>query len=767
MLVIKTRYCLPFHRVAIITCLIAVTFGINLLVGLVSQNSFAQDIMDTNGDGVVDEQDTATTEAVPGDTNGDGVVDELDAETTTEATDAGTDAETATNTSSTEAVPGDTNGDGVVDEQDTATTEAVPGDTNGDGVVDEQDTATTEAVPGDTNGDGVVDEQDTIAGDTNGDGVVDASDAATTTDATNASSTDEIQMDTNGDGVVDELDTQTPTGTDTNGDGVVDASDAATTTDATNASSTDEIQMDTNGDGVVDELDETTATDATNASSTDEIQMDTNGDGVVDELDETTATDATNASSTDEIQMDTNGDGVVDELDETTATDATNASSTDEIQMDTNGDGVVDELDETTATDATNASSTDEIQMDTNGDGVVDELDETTATDATNASSTDEIQMDTNGDGVVDDQDTGTTTAEKQPTATDLEDLTDPDQKQPSAQKAPTTAPAPTQPTTAPAPTQPTTAPAPTQPTTAPAPTQPTTAPAQKAPTATKVDTKDQLSKEKIICNPAEQLLVKDSSGNAVRVLQTILTQMGYDPKTIDGKFGPNTEKAVIQFQEKNGLVKDGKVGKNTWTKLCALYKQTKTTTLEDLIGGGDKAGGGVVPVRENEVCKITKLDLKSGDIGDDIVILQKNLKELGYYPYGVDLTVKKFGPQTEMSVRLFQISNKVPVTGIVDKITHEKICAASTDKNKNRQLILNNFVKNPNASTLDLLKGGQGFKQFKWHAADYLGNPVGPNEKETLKLVNQLNNIILEDRVNRQANAILIDSEYQKDKTG
>src|SRR5215204_1921500 len=507
MLVIKTRYCLPFHRVAIITCLIAVTFGINLLVGLVSQNSFAQDIMDTNGDGVVDASDAATT----------------------------------------------------------------------------------------------------------------------TTDATNASSTDEIQMDTNG-------------------DGVVDASDAATTTDATNASSTDEIQMDTNGDGVVDELDETTATDATNASSTDEIQMDTNGDGVVDELDETTATDATNASSTDEIQMDTNGDGVVD------------------------------------------------------------------------------------------DQDTGTTTAEKQPTATDLEDLTDPDQ---------------------------------TQPTTAPAPTQPTAAPAQKAPTATKVDTKDQLSKEKIICNPAEQLLVKDSSGNAVRVLQTILTQMGYDPKTIDGKFGPNTEKAVIQFQEKNGLVKDGKVGKNTWTKLCALYKQTKTTTLEDLIGGGDKAGGGVVPVRENEVCKITKLDLKSGDIGDDIVILQKNLKELGYYPYDVDLTAKKFGPQTEMSVRLFQISNKLPVTGIVDKITHEKICTASTDKNKNRQLILNNFVKNPNASTLDLLKGGQGFKQFKWHAADYLGNPVGPNEKETLKLVNQLNNIILEDRVNRQANAILIDSEYQKDKTG
>src|ERR687897_787392 len=262
MLVIKTHYCISFERVAIIACLIAVTFGINLLVGLVSQNSFAQDNMDTNGDGVVDASDATTTttttdatnasstDEIQMDTNGDGVVDDQD-------------------TPAAEAVPGDTNGDGVVDDQDTPAAEAVPGDTNGDGVVDDQDTPAAEAVPGDTNGDGVVDDQDTpaaeaVPGDTNGDGVVDDQD----TPAAEA-----VPGDTNGDGVVDELDTQTP----------------ATTTDATNASSTEEIQMDTNGDGVVDELDTqtpATTTDATNASSTEEIQMDTNGDGVVDAFDE-------------------------------------------------------------------------------------------------------------------------------------------------------------------------------------------------------------------------------------------------------------------------------------------------------------------------------------------------------------------------------------------------------------------------------------------------------------------------------------------------
>ena len=49
MLVIKTHYCLSFH-IAVIVCLIALTFRINLSVGSVSfHNSFAQEVNDTNG----------------------------------------------------------------------------------------------------------------------------------------------------------------------------------------------------------------------------------------------------------------------------------------------------------------------------------------------------------------------------------------------------------------------------------------------------------------------------------------------------------------------------------------------------------------------------------------------------------------------------------------------------------------------------------------------------------------------------------------------
>ena len=94
MLVIKTHYCLPFHK-AVIVCLIAVTFGINLLVGLIPlQNSFAQEF-DTNADGVVDELDdqsasaTSSTDEIQMDANADGVVDELDTTTTEVVTATG------------------------------------------------------------------------------------------------------------------------------------------------------------------------------------------------------------------------------------------------------------------------------------------------------------------------------------------------------------------------------------------------------------------------------------------------------------------------------------------------------------------------------------------------------------------------------------------------------------------------------------------------------------------------------------------------------
>ncbi len=58
------------------------------------------------------------------------------------------------------------------------------------------------------------------------------------------------------------------------------------------------------------------------------------------------------------------------------------------------------------------------------------------------------------------------------------------------------------------------------------------------------------------------------SRGDEVREIQSRLQKWGYDIKKVDGIFGSNTKKAVIQFQKNNGLKQDGIAGKNTLEKM-------------------------------------------------------------------------------------------------------------------------------------------------------------------------------------------------------
>ena len=57
------------------------------------------------------------------------------------------------------------------------------------------------------------------------------------------------------------------------------------------------------------------------------------------------------------------------------------------------------------------------------------------------------------------------------------------------------------------------------------------------------------------------QTLEKGSEGDAVRMLQRKLKDLGYLSGTVDGSYGIATEAAVIAFQQRNGLTPDGKCG--------------------------------------------------------------------------------------------------------------------------------------------------------------------------------------------------------------
>jgi peptidoglycan hydrolase-like protein with peptidoglycan-binding domain len=66
----------------------------------------------------------------------------------------------------------------------------------------------------------------------------------------------------------------------------------------------------------------------------------------------------------------------------------------------------------------------------------------------------------------------------------------------------------------------------------------------------------------------AEPVLRKGSTDPAVRDLQQALKTLGYDPGSIDGVFGAQTETAVKAFQQAKGIDVDGIVGRVTWINI-------------------------------------------------------------------------------------------------------------------------------------------------------------------------------------------------------
>ena len=67
------------------------------------------------------------------------------------------------------------------------------------------------------------------------------------------------------------------------------------------------------------------------------------------------------------------------------------------------------------------------------------------------------------------------------------------------------------------------------------------------------------------------------SQGSSVTELQKLLNNNGYN-LTVDGIFGSNTQAAVKDYQQKNGLAVDGIVGTNTWGALTKVANSTAST---------------------------------------------------------------------------------------------------------------------------------------------------------------------------------------------
>jgi peptidoglycan hydrolase-like protein with peptidoglycan-binding domain len=126
--------------------------------------------------------------------------------------------------------------------------------------------------------------------------------------------------------------------------------------------------------------------------------------------------------------------------------------------------------------------------------------------------------------------------------------------------------------------------------------------------------------------------------GPAVRHLQKMLAHLGYVIKA-DGQFGGHTANVVRSFRIATGLPRSSRVK----SKFLRKLKRAQNG------GPGDRRWLGI-------------RRLAVGAKGRDVVVLQKDLTQLGY----TAARDGEFGPRTRVSVRLFERSAGLRVDGVV-----------------------------------------------------------------------------------------------------
>ena len=163
-------------------------------------------------------------------------------------------------------------------------------------------------------------------------------------------------------------------------------------------------------------------------------------------------------------------------------------------------------------------------------------------------------------------------------------------------------------------------------------------------------------------------------SGSRVTELQTLLKQLGYDPKGVDGKFGVGTQRAVVKFQKANGLKADGLAG----TKTLELIRQ-KAAALGSGSTSGDASTGGSSNSSSGSssssgIAGLTRT-LRKGYTGSDARTVQQRLQELGYYTGLVDGV---YGNGSIAAVRAFQKANGLTADGLAGTRTFQVMFSSS-----------------------------------------------------------------------------------------
>ena len=159
------------------------------------------------------------------------------------------------------------------------------------------------------------------------------------------------------------------------------------------------------------------------------------------------------------------------------------------------------------------------------------------------------------------------------------------------------------------------------------------------------------------------------STGSAVRRLQQDLRRIGFFHGPITGRFGSETQQAVVRFQQSCGLRSVGIVGPQTTEAIRVSLNQVQTPVSFD----GDRQppegiGGDSLPNGIN-----------IGAAGSEVTELQQSLRQLGYLNHN---PTGYYGPTTRDAVVRFQQANRITPNGVADSQTLAAITSALGSQN-------------------------------------------------------------------------------------
>lgn len=160
---------------------------------------------------------------------------------------------------------------------------------------------------------------------------------------------------------------------------------------------------------------------------------------------------------------------------------------------------------------------------------------------------------------------------------------------------------------------------------------------------------------------------------------QKALKEKGLYVGEATGKSDPATKDSIKQFQAANGLKQTGSLNRSTLEKMnIALTDKQKTIPASEKEIATAKDASSTTKKR-GPVFRATK---------DQVTEAQTKMKAAGIY--AGELT-GKLDDDTRASIRKFQETNGVKVTGTLNAVTLEKMKIALTDKQKEQAMSATN----------------------------------------------------------------------------